>query len=251
MRSSLLFVALSLCGFLLAGCGQSHSNNPAPPQSLAPAATTADTSDKDSVSTATSPTPVPLGSNSQPIVTNEESTGMGTSAIEQQIGFQQNLLFQERAALDKALRERNNEVHLGPEFMDAAAYGLSSGLLTWDFLRRTGLASKGRGTAGVVLPPAEVESAITGTQKVGATAAAAVREVGPIALKTTEAVSAAVLGIFFFGKSAVLSKDVMIRFTDTNDIRIHRAKVREAEKNLAIAKANLAAIYFPQRKTVP
>src|SRR5271163_3658206 len=60
------------------------------------------------------------------------------------------------------------------------------------------------------------------------------KNAGEIAFRTTEIASAAVLGAFFVVDVIKTGKDVTLRYTDTNEMRDHAAKLSEAQKNLEV-----------------
>ncbi len=234
-------IALSVASLAIAGCGK--SNNGDRPASVPPESNT-----KSSLEAALNSIPGQNSADTSAIVATlgsepQQQPPQDVPGLQSQIGYQQKMLYAEKAALDQAIKDRNNIVHLGPDFMDAAAYGISMGFLGWDGVRRF------RAPETTALATASEDAAKTGgvwrslrTTAVDAT---------PTLIKVTEVGSAAVLGIFFVGRAMVVGHDVQVRFADTNAIRYHRAKVLEAEKNLDNAKQNLAAVYFPDKTVTP
>jgi hypothetical protein len=182
--------------------------------------------------------------------TDAEIADANASAFAQQIGFQEKLLYQEQAALDKAVATKDKDVHLTADFVKTAAFGLGTGFLTWDFLKRINVVDRNgwdylksiaryRSRRGLSTVP-EV-----GEESAAAAGAATGTSLRAAAFATTEIVSAAVLGLLAVRSAVDLNKDRVIHFSTTEEIQYHDTKVREARKNLAEARANLKAIYFP------
>jgi hypothetical protein len=174
---------------------------------------------------------------------------------EQQVGLQRKIVVEEKAAFDRAIETRNNSVHLGQDVLDDLAYGVSTGVLTYDFLKGTNNVEAVRNlfTAKKVpaklIPPkrtpvsdAQValeESAASATAAKATDRALMYRKIGATAYRTTEAASAAVLGVFFVGDLYTTGTDLTIRFSDTKEIAEHRKNLAIAEKNLRVADQNL------------
>src|SRR5437899_1741964 len=115
MRFIVALVALSL---IITGCGQSSRNSSPPaPQVSSPPAGDQSAATNENTPAEQSPTLAPESSKSGEVSPGDIETDPAAAALEQQIGYQQGLLYKEDAALKKAIREKNNQVHLGADFM--------------------------------------------------------------------------------------------------------------------------------------
>jgi hypothetical protein len=172
------------------------------------------------------------------------------NSLTQQIAFQQNMLFKEKAALDEAYAARSNSVHLPAAFVDMTAYGLATGLLSVDAYRGIKKLSQERsaGTSKITRSAkaaAESEAEEAGIfSRIASRTATVATDAAPTVWRITEVSGAVILGAYTIGKIVVFNKDVVIRVSDTDAIRYHRAKVEEAQQNLANAQANLQAVYY-------
>jgi hypothetical protein len=173
---------------------------------------------------------------------------------EEQIGFQRRLILEHKAALDQAYASRNNQVHISKDLLDVLAYGVSTGYLSYDFMKATGNMQRVRDvltlrkapkeliptTEEPIASPAERVAASTSRDvAVSAPGRVMARNIGRAAFRTTELASAAILGVYLVGDVYNTGKDLVIRFSDTDEIKEHRAKLNEAEQNLAVADQNL------------
>lgn len=170
--------------------------------------------------------------------------------LRQKIEIQRQAIIQEKNALDAALSRRDNRVHFGKDFINTVSYGISSGALGYDFFKDTGTIARVKAFFGAKNLPAlepiagEAATDATSVLKVGGAAAARspwLVNAGNIVFRSTELVSAAVLGAFFVGDVYNMGSDVVVWFDSTEEIRAQRARLLMAEHSLQIAEQNLEA----------
>jgi hypothetical protein len=207
-------------------------------------------------SPASGPAPLPSAQES-PTIKTERTLSIDMNAenqalaeMHQKIEVQRQAISQEKAELDAAIAKRDNKVHFGKDLMDTLAYGVSSSALTYDFVTKTNSVEKVKKffNARNIPTLAPVESS-TSTAMTVVPKAKWLKSAGSALFRSSELVSAAVLGAFFIGDVYNTGNDVVVWFDSTEQIREQRMRLGLAEKSLEIAEQNLQTAIESNKET--
>jgi len=266
-------LALTVVALAAVGCGQNHGNQdrsqpaPAAPPAVAKANVDGElstvpgapgTSYADQVNAIQASLP-----DAQPVQVSIEAKSAG-----ERLGYWSAMLNTLQKSLNDAERARNNSIHLPYAFLDATAWGVTTGLFGYDGVRglhkiylekfknsEPGDASVSKTVrSSRVAKTADAAEAVAAEKEVSLfskiasrTSEATTEYVLPVGGRLTETAAAAIMAVYAIGKVSVLYNDLEIRFSDTNAMRTYKAQITEAKSNIDRANRDLNAINYQER----
>ena len=256
-------LALTIAALAVAGCGQKNQDRSASP-SQPPASNSVSADTKANLEAAlqalpgndsqTSEIVARLNTNGNP---SDMSQPANIDAAAVRVAALQKAISVEQEAYAKAIREKDNKVHFPADFLDTFVWGYAGyGLITNANARRA-LAKEGTATGSVekvegAAAEGAAEQAVT-TTTTNSIASLAKSELGTGAgvFRTVELATGVVVAAYATGKAIrTWNNDVVVYFTNTEEIKAHKRNIDRAKRDLDAAQADLTALAANQVASV-